>query len=162
MSFALAARLRSSFSPLCRTFQNSALLKPVPPPRGKHIIIFFLVHGLLKFNDFISGDISSPEDFLKTIGRGSEKKISFDTWDALWKTNGLALKKAGLAVRDRRCVRRVLKSIGSMIDDLHRYILWSMERYRQMDDPSGYAHEAQPKKKIRGSVFPPSSRVGSD
>jgi len=50
------------------------------------------------------GDISTPESFLKAIGRNSEAKISFDTWDNLWKTNGQALKKAGLAVRDRRCV----------------------------------------------------------
>lgn len=101
---------------------------------------------------FGSGGISNPEDFLIAIGRGSEKKISFDTWDALWKTNGLALKKAGLAVRDRRCVRHVHQNIRPMSDALHRYILWSMERYRQMDDPSGYAYEAKPKKKIRGCV----------
>jgi len=42
------------------------------------------------------------------------------------------LKKAGLAVRDRR------------------YVLWAMEHYRQGDVPSDYAHEAKPKKKIRG------------
>jgi hypothetical protein len=65
-----------------------------------------------KAQHFVSGGISSPEDFLKAIGRGSEKKISFDTWDALWKTTGPALKKAGLAVRDRRCVRRVPKALG--------------------------------------------------
>jgi hypothetical protein len=53
---------------------------------------------------FVAGDISTPEDFLKTIGRSSETKISFDTWNDLWKTNGQALKKAGLATRDRRCV----------------------------------------------------------
>jgi len=111
MSLALAVRLRSSFSPFSRTFQNSTLLKPVPPPRA---------------------DIPTPESFLKAIGRGSETKISFDTWDALWKTDGLALKKAGLSVRDRR------------------YILWAMERYRQNDDPSEYAHEVKPRKKIRG------------
>jgi hypothetical protein len=50
------------------------------------------------------GEISTPESFLKAIGRGSEKKISFDSWDDLWKTNSPALKKAGLAVRERRCV----------------------------------------------------------
>ncbi|KAI0250820.1 IGR protein motif-domain-containing protein [Lactifluus subvellereus] len=111
MSFTFAGRLRSLFSPFSRTFHNSALLKPVPPPRG---------------------DITTPESFLKAIGRGSETKVSFDTWDALWKTDGLALKKAGVAVRDRR------------------YILWALERYRQQDDPSDYAHEAKPKKKIRG------------
>lgn len=154
MSFALAARLCSSFSPFCRTFLNRALLKPVPPPRGNHIFIFSWSRASnVQLEHFGSGDISSPEGFLKAIGRSSEKKISFDTWDALWKTNGLALKKAGLAVRDRRCVRHVPQIIRSMSDGLHRYILWSMERYRQMDDPSGYAHEAKPKKKIRGCVF---------
>jgi hypothetical protein len=51
-----------------------------------------------------AGDITTPETFLKAIGRGSETKMTFDTWDALWKTDGQALKKAGLAVRDRRCV----------------------------------------------------------
>jgi len=78
------------------------------------------------------GDITTPETFLKAIGRGSETKMTFDTWDALWKTDGQALKKAGLAVRDRR------------------YILWAMERYRQQDNPADYAHEPRPKKKIRG------------
>jgi len=111
MSFALAARLHPSFLPLCRTFQNRALLRPVPP---------------------LTGVISTPEDFLKAIGRSSETKISFDTWDNLWKTNGQALKKAGLATRDRR------------------YILWAMEHYRKGHYPSNYAHEPKPKKKIRG------------
>jgi hypothetical protein len=111
MSFSLAVRFRSFVSPLCRTFQNRALLTPVPPTRG---------------------NITTPEEFLKSIGRGSETKITFDTWDSLWKTNGLSLKKAGVAVRDRR------------------YILWAMERYRQQEEPSDYAYEAKPKKKIRG------------
>ena len=53
---------------------------------------------------YATGDITTPEEFLKAIGRGSETKITFDTWDNLWKTNGLSLKKAGVAVRDRRCV----------------------------------------------------------
>jgi hypothetical protein len=111
MSFSIAVRFRSSISPLCRAFQNRALLTPVPPPRG---------------------NIATPEEFLKAIGRGSETKITFDTWDSLWKTNGLSLKKAGVAVRDRR------------------YILWAMERYRRQEEPSDYAYEAKPKKKIRG------------
>ncbi len=53
---------------------------------------------------YVAGDITTPEAFLKAIGRGSETKITFDTWDSLWKANGLSLKKAGVAVRDRRCV----------------------------------------------------------
>jgi hypothetical protein len=100
MSFALAARLRSSFSPFCRTLQNSALLKPVPPPKGTYISS----RVTSKAHHFVAGDISIPEAFLKAIGRGSETKISFDKWDDLWKANGLALRKAGLAVRERRCV----------------------------------------------------------
>ena len=53
---------------------------------------------------YVTGNITAPEDFLKAIGRGSERKITFDTWDSLWQTNGSSLKKAGVAVRDRRCV----------------------------------------------------------
>jgi hypothetical protein len=101
MSFVLAARLRSSFSPFRRTFQNHALLKPVPPARGAYISP---LAQTCKAHHFVAGNISTPETFLKAIGRGSETKITFDTWEHLWKTNGLALKKAGLAVRDRKCV----------------------------------------------------------
>ncbi|KAH9980278.1 IGR protein motif-domain-containing protein, partial [Lactifluus volemus] len=111
MSFVLAGRVRSLFSRFTPTFQKHAFLKTVPSPKG---------------------DITTPETFLKAIGRGSETKMTFDTWDALWKTDGQALKKAGLAVRDRR------------------YILWAMERYRQQGNPVDYAHEPRPKKKIRG------------
>ena len=101
----------------------------------------------------VAGDIATPEDFLKAIGRSSETKISFDTWDNLWKTNGQALKKAGLATRDRRYVAFTV-TIGLMSDSLDRYILWAMEHYRQGDHPSDYAHEIKPKKKIRGYGFP--------
>ncbi|KAI0269830.1 hypothetical protein BC834DRAFT_573219 [Gloeopeniophorella convolvens] len=111
MSLTLGARLRSLVPQLSRSFQNPALARQVPSPRG---------------------NIATPEDFLKSIGRSAETKISFDTWSDLWKTNGLALRKAGVAVRDRR------------------YILWAMERYRQQNEPSEYAHEAKPRKKIRG------------
>jgi len=101
---------------------------------------------------FVAGDISTPEDFLKAIGRSSETKISFDKWDDLWKTNGQALKKAGLATRDRRYVA-FAETIGLMSDSLCRYILWAMEHYRQGNYPSDYAHETKPKKKIRGCGF---------
>jgi IGR protein motif len=108
---------------------------------------------------FVAGDISTPEHFLKAIGRSSETKISFDTWDDLWKTNGQALKKAGLATRDRRYVA-FAETVGLMSDSLDRYILWAMEHYRQGDYPSDYAHEAKPKKKIRGYGFSPLAQVG--
>jgi hypothetical protein len=67
------------------------------------VFTFILSYGEETSFSF-AGDITTPETFLKAIGRGSETKMTFDTWDALWKTDGQALKKAGLAVRDRRCV----------------------------------------------------------
>ena len=108
---------------------------------------------------FVAGDISTPEDFLKAIGRSSETKISFDTWDGLWKTNGQALKKAGLATRDRRYVA-FAETIGLMSDSLDRYILWAMEHYRQGDYPSDYAHETKPRKTVRGCASSPLAQVG--
>jgi hypothetical protein len=156
MSFALAVRVRPSFLPSCRTFQNRALLRPVPPPTGTCMLC--LGHGLVALT-FFAGDISNPQDFLKAIGRGSETKISFDTWDDLWKTNGQALKKAGLATRDRRYVA-FAETMGLMSDSLNRYILWAMEHYRQGDRPSEYTHEPKPKKKIRGCGYFPSAQLG--
>jgi hypothetical protein len=64
--------------------------------------VYLLLGGEFKPPFYFTGDITTPESFLKAIGRGSETKVSFDTWDALWKIDGLALKKAGVAVRDRR------------------------------------------------------------
>ena len=100
MSFSLAIRCRSLVSPFCRAFQSRALLTPAPPPRGIYALDR---HGVISLI-YVTGDITTPEAFLKAIGRGSETKITFETWDGLWKANGLSLKKAGVAVRDRRCV----------------------------------------------------------
>jgi len=74
----------------------------------------------------------SAKDFLARIGRGAENKVTAETWEDLWKINGHGLKKAGLAVRDRK------------------YILWSLEKYRDGENPESFAHPPQPKKKIRG------------
>ncbi|KAG1906576.1 uncharacterized protein F5891DRAFT_1002886 [Suillus fuscotomentosus] len=78
------------------------------------------------------GKISTPQDFLKAIGRSSETKISIDSWDAFWRTSGWDMKNAGLSIQDRR------------------YILWCMEKFRQNKQIEGFAHEERPKKKIRG------------
>ncbi|KAG1855825.1 hypothetical protein C8R48DRAFT_719412 [Suillus tomentosus] len=78
------------------------------------------------------GKISTPQDFLKAIGRSSETKISIDSWDAFWRTSGWDMKNAGLSIQDRR------------------YILWCMEKFRQNKPIEGFAHEERPKKKIRG------------
>ncbi|KAG2342187.1 hypothetical protein BDR05DRAFT_983410 [Suillus weaverae] len=79
-----------------------------------------------------AGKISTPQDFLKAIGRSSETKISIDSWDAFWRTSGWDMKNAGLSIQDRR------------------YILWCMEKFRQNQPIEGFAHEEKPKKKIRG------------
>ncbi|KAF8842189.1 hypothetical protein BDN67DRAFT_926886 [Paxillus ammoniavirescens] len=111
MSFSLQPSLRRVSQSFVRSFLDRAALRPVPPPRG---------------------DITTPRDFLKAIGRSTETKVSIDSWDAFWHTAGYDLRKAGLAVKDRR------------------YILWCMEKYRQEIPIKDYAHEPRPKKKTRG------------
>lgn len=49
-----------------------------------------------------TGNIGSPGDFLKSIGRSAETKVKVEEWDELWKLGGLELKKQGLDVKDRR------------------------------------------------------------
>ncbi|KAF8967061.1 hypothetical protein BDZ97DRAFT_1804971 [Flammula alnicola] len=76
--------------------------------------------------------IRTAEDFLKSIGRSSETKLTASSWEELWKMDGRAMKKAGLGVRDRR------------------YILWCMEKFRLGFPVREFAHEPPPKKTIRG------------
>ncbi|KAI0781963.1 IGR protein motif-domain-containing protein [Abortiporus biennis] len=111
MSSLLGLRIFSSIPQQCRTLVNRAALKTAPPKRG---------------------GITSPELFLKAIGRSADTKVTAESWTDLWKLNGHALKKSGVPVKDRR------------------YILWAMEKFRQQEDPAEFAHERKPKKKIRG------------
>ncbi|OJT09884.1 hypothetical protein TRAPUB_13627 [Trametes pubescens] len=111
MSLRLAARLALPCPSLVRTLVNRAAQRPIPPPRGT---------------------IATPQDFLKAIGRSSETKLTPESWEQLFHTNGHQLRKAGLTVEDRR------------------YILWSVEKYRQGLDPSEFAHPPKPASKIRG------------
>ncbi|KAI0670763.1 IGR protein motif-domain-containing protein [Trametes maxima] len=111
MTLRLAARFSLPCPPLVRTLVNRAAQRPAPPPRGS---------------------ITTPEEFLKKIGRSAETKITPESWEQLWRTDGPQLRKAGLSVQDRR------------------YILWSMEKYRQGEDPADFAHPPKPEKKIRG------------
>lgn len=50
------------------------------------------------------GTIATPQDFLKAIGRSSETKLTPESWEELFHTNGHQLRKAGLTVEDRRYV----------------------------------------------------------
>ncbi|KAH7885259.1 hypothetical protein F5I97DRAFT_1357195 [Phlebopus sp. FC_14] len=119
--------LRYFTQPFVRSLQSAALTRPVPSPQGR---------------------IKTPQAFLKVIGRSSETKLSIDSWEAFWRTSGHDLKKAGVAVKDRRYVegwllRHVRLSVA-------RYILWCMEMFRQGTPLPKFVHEAKPAKKIRG------------
>jgi len=76
-------------------------------------------------------NIQTAEDFLKAIGRESEKKLKVE-WDEMWKMDGRAMREAGVGTRDRR------------------YILWCMQKYRLGFPIREFAHEPPPKKTIRG------------
>ncbi|KAI0087706.1 hypothetical protein BDY19DRAFT_952771 [Irpex rosettiformis] len=124
----------TALAPLSRSIVNRAALRPVPSTRGKEAsgIIMANESPLLTKSALKAGTIDSPAAFLTAIGRSSETKLNVETWDEMWKMDGEAMKKAGLAVKDRR------------------YILWSMEKYRLGEDPTEFAHPPKPRKKIRG------------
>ncbi|KAF8551679.1 hypothetical protein OG21DRAFT_1478026 [Imleria badia] len=111
MSFSLQTSIRRVTQTFVRSIQNKAALRPVPLPQG---------------------DITTPQAFLSAIGRSADTKVTIDSWDAFWHTSGYDLKKAGVAVKDRR------------------YVLWCMEKYRQKIPLEDFAHEPRPRKKIRG------------
>jgi hypothetical protein len=73
----------------------------IPSPRGLIVKRLFL---LVILTSLVPGKISTPQDFLKAIGRSSETKISIDSWDAFWRTSGWDMKNAGLSIQDRRSV----------------------------------------------------------
>ena len=50
------------------------------------------------------GRYHSPNELLAAIGRSSETKLKVETWDDLWRMRGEDMKKAGLAVAERRYV----------------------------------------------------------
>ena len=62
----------------------------------------------LTLTRFAIGYIHGPADFLKAIGRESEKKLQIHEWDQLWQTDRIAMKKAGLGVKDRRCAHNYI------------------------------------------------------
>ncbi|CCM03517.1 uncharacterized protein FIBRA_05651 [Fibroporia radiculosa] len=111
MSYRFTTQALSAVPRLCRALQNKAALRPVPPLRDVY---------------------NTPEALLKSFGRSAETKVTAEKWEDLWKLDGPQLKKAGLAVRDRR------------------YILWSLEKFRQGENPVQFSHPSTPKKKIRG------------
>ncbi|KAJ7147117.1 hypothetical protein C8R43DRAFT_890251 [Mycena crocata] len=101
-----------------------------PEPRGTHLLPAASHLPLI----LSAEPISTPEEFLKAIGRSADTKLSIENsdWDEFWGKNGRDLKAAGLGVRDRR------------------YILWCMEKYRSGLPINAFAHEPKPKKTVRG------------
>lgn len=55
-----------------------------------------------------------------------------EDWDAMFALNSEKLKGAGVPVKDRK------------------YILWSLEKYRQGERPADFAHDVKKPKKVRG------------
>ncbi|KAJ2913928.1 hypothetical protein MD484_g6482, partial [Candolleomyces efflorescens] len=113
-SWSLTSQLSRPLTLFTRSLATATRQRPVPAPGVKQ------------------GAIKTAEEFLKAVGRDSESKVSPNSWTEFWGYDGQALRKAGLAVRDRR------------------YILWCMEKYRQGLAPEEFAHSPSPKKTIRG------------
>ncbi|KAF8172005.1 hypothetical protein K438DRAFT_187182 [Mycena galopus ATCC 62051] len=108
LSLSSSCRLRLVV-PISRSL--STRVRPVPAPRAS---------------------ITTPDAFLKAIGRSCDTKVSVESWDDFWQQDGNKLKTAGVGVRDRR------------------YILWCMEKYRSGLSPEEFAYDPKPKKVIRG------------
>ncbi|PPQ77471.1 hypothetical protein CVT25_011341 [Psilocybe cyanescens] len=112
-----------------RTFVSADAPPRVPPPRDPSL--FQLGPGP---SARPAESIPTAKKFLESIGRGMAEKVDQNMgWDELWKLDGKALRKTGLAVRDRR-----------------RYLLWCMEKFRLGFPLSEFVHEPTPKKTIRG------------
>ena len=101
MSFYFQSSLWRVGQTFVRSFQNQAALRPVPSPQG--VAAAFETSPGADGSDV--GDITTPQAFLRAIGRSADKKVSIDSWDAFWHTSGYDLKKAGVAVKDRRQVQ---------------------------------------------------------
>ena len=100
MSFSLQSSLRRVTQTFARSFQNKAALRPVPPPQG--IVSARRINLRVRADGSDLGDITTPQAFLSAVGRSAETKVTIDSWDAFWHTSGYDLKKAGVAVKDRR------------------------------------------------------------
>jgi hypothetical protein len=81
---------------LTRTIVNKAPFRPVPSPR--------VIPPRLGRNDSPL-DMTTPREFLKAIGRSSEKQLEQPgTWEAFWKMSRNDMREASVGVQDRRSV----------------------------------------------------------
>jgi len=90
----------SPVSIITRTLVNRHTFVPAPPVHDPALF----QQGVGRFARPVQ-PIRTAEEFLKAIGRESETKVDKDMpWEEFWKMDGQAMRKAGVAVRDRRCV----------------------------------------------------------
>lgn len=79
---------------------HGRIIAPSPPAaRGMSPVVLTKSTRFLGLN---SGQYQSPSELLTAIGRSSETKLKAETWDDLWRMRGEDMKKAGLAVAERR------------------------------------------------------------
>ncbi|KOS13908.1 hypothetical protein Malapachy_3844 [Malassezia pachydermatis] len=86
------------------------------------------------------GSIDTPKAFLKAISRTRRDLVSNSTcvsavgedWNEMFSLTTEKLKGAGVPVKERK------------------YILWSLEKYRQGLHPSEFAYDIKKPKKVRG------------
>lgn len=87
--------------------------------------------------------VKDPATFLAAISRPRRNLAAIaplasalgDSFPNIFRTSSLALKKAGVPVKERR------------------YFLWAREKFRQGEDPAKFVKDAKPKKIVRGYVF---------
>ncbi|PPR01148.1 hypothetical protein CVT26_016050 [Gymnopilus dilepis] len=145
----LVPQVSRAVSLITRTLVNRHAQELPPPTRDSAIF-----QQGLRPHAKPAENIRTTEDFLKAIGRSFETKLDPTTpWEELWRFDGQALKKAGLAVRDRRyagVVPSFDSGKGSPNPFASRYLLWCMAKYKLGFPIREFAHEPPPKKTIRG------------
>lgn len=88
----------------------------------------------------VPGKIDSPKAFLQAISKPRRDLASNSTcvsavgedWDQMFRLTSEKLKGEGVAVKDRK------------------YLLWSLEKFRQGENPRDFAYDIKKKKKVRG------------
>lgn len=107
-------------------FASTAVLRPIPAPRGK--------------SASYADSINTPKAFLEAISKTRRNLAENSTcvnavgedWDAMFRLTSEKLKGEGVSVQDRK------------------YLLWALEKYRQGGNPREFAYDIKKKKKVRG------------
>lgn len=116
-------------------FASTSARRVAPPPRGTWSQ-YPTKHTTYAWID----NIATPKAFLEAISKPRRDLANNSTcvsavgedWDAMFALNSEKLKGAGVPVKDRK------------------YILWSLEKYRQGERPADFAHDVKKPKKVRG------------